>query len=506
MIRTVATYILYGFGAILLYEIIRALIAHWIKKRLYGSVRDYLSDNRIRIDRYKFMHKIVVKEDLLNNPEVHRAVIAHALENKVRIQDVQEKVEEYIEEIVPFFNLLAYYKVGDWVSRLILNFLYEVVIDSENAAKLSQIPRDSVVVVVMNHRSNVDYVLVAYMLAQQISLSYAVGEWARVWPLEHIFKSFGAYFIRRNYREKLYHRVLEKYVQLISLQGVTQGVFVEGGLSRDGLLRPAKIGILDYIIRIKNNPDFNKELVFVPAAINYDHVLEDSTLVAEWKKGKMKSGFRDNLKSLIKISFKIPYLGVVNTLRYVTGRIRRHGYASVSFGDPVFLSDFLKTQDVDIFSLERHERLARVQIFADGMLRRIGEMIPVTPMCITARALVSMEKGPVARSALVHRVEQLRREIKRRGGRIVTGKAFELSAAMHDRLESEKEERTRDLVSFEEDFLEGDESVQTVKLALDIMKKRKMVKVKKGTIQVNRGNRALLEYYSNSLTALLGEQ
>ncbi|HPB83627.1 MAG TPA: hypothetical protein PK200_16415, partial [Spirochaetota bacterium] len=183
----------------------------------------------------------------------------------------------------------------------------------------------------------------------------------------------------------------------------------------------------------------------------------------------------------------------------------RHGYASVSFGDPVFLSDFLKTQDVDIFTLERHERLARVQEFADGMLRRIGEKIPVTPMCITARALISMEKGPVARNALIQKVEQLRREIKRRGGRIVTGKAFEMSTAMHDRLESEKAERTRDLVSFEEDFLEGEESVRTVKLALDIMRKRKMVTVKKGKIQVNRGNRALLEYYSNSLTALLGE-
>jgi len=75
----------------------------------------------------------------------------------------------------------------------------------------------------MNHRSNADYVVVAYVLARGVHVSYAVGEWARAWPLEYVFKSFGAYFIRRRFREPLYHTVLERYVQLITRNGVTQG-------------------------------------------------------------------------------------------------------------------------------------------------------------------------------------------------------------------------------------------------------------------------------------------
>ena len=35
----------------------------------------------------------------------------------------------------------------------------------------------------MNHRSNMDYILAAYLAADQAALSYAVGEWARIWPL-----------------------------------------------------------------------------------------------------------------------------------------------------------------------------------------------------------------------------------------------------------------------------------------------------------------------------------
>ena len=44
----------------------------------------------------------------------------------------------------------------------------------------------------------------------------------------------------------MYHAVLERYVQLITRNGVTQGIFPEGGLTRDGKLRPPKIGLLDY--------------------------------------------------------------------------------------------------------------------------------------------------------------------------------------------------------------------------------------------------------------------
>ena len=145
-----------------------------------------------------------------------------------------------MDEIVPSFNLLAYYRLGYGVARLVLPLLYKVSVGHEPRAALNAIPRDSVVIYLMNHRSNADYVLVAYVLSGRVAVSYAVGEWARVWPLETLFKSFGSYFVRRRYPEALYHKVLERYVQLITRHGVTQGVFIEGGLTRDGGLPPAQ--------------------------------------------------------------------------------------------------------------------------------------------------------------------------------------------------------------------------------------------------------------------------
>ena len=82
-------------------------------------------------------------------------------------------------------------------ARLLLPLLYKVSVGHEPRAALNAIPRESVVIYLMNHRSNADYVLVAYVLSGRVAVSYAVGEWARVWPLETLFKSFGSYFVRR---------------------------------------------------------------------------------------------------------------------------------------------------------------------------------------------------------------------------------------------------------------------------------------------------------------------
>jgi glycerol-3-phosphate O-acyltransferase len=330
-----------------------------------------------------------------------------------------------------------------------------------------------------------------------------VGEWARVWPLEYIFKSFGAYFVRRRFREKLYHLVLEKYVQLISLQGVTQGIFLEGGLTRDGKVRPAKIGILDYIIGVQTNRRFTGELVFVPAAINYDWVLEDRTLIQEWKTGKEKSGFRDNIVSLARVMAKTPFLFVVNTFRYATGRLKHHGYASVSFGDPLTLSEFLNVQDTDIFTLERHNRLERVQELADSLLGRIASSMPVTPVSIVSTALRSCGHKGCTLEELTVQTGRLRHELRNSRSRMVLGKAFEGSIQAYSHLRSEEEERTKDLVAFEEDFLASEEARETLRVGLGILKRRRIVAVRDGVVTVNQSKLAFLEFYANSIGSLL---
>lgn len=498
MFWLIIKYIFIAISIILLYETIRLFIKENIVRRLTRSVRILIKQYDTKLDKYKFMNKFIVKQELMNDEDIHTEILVHAREHDMDILDVDDLVEEYIEEIVPFFNLLSYYKIGYAISNMFLNALYEVVIDDENAEKMHKIPRDAAVVFVMNHRSNVDYILVAFMLARNISISYAVGEWARVWPLEYIFKSFGAYFLRRQYREKLYHLVLEKYIQMISRHGVTQGIFIEGGLTRDGKFRDTKIGLLDYILKIKDDKDFKNEIVFIPVGINYDWVLEDRVLIKEWKDHKEKTGFRDNIASLIRLSVRGPVMLIFNFIRLITGKFKQHGYASVSFGDPVPVSEFLN-HNKKFFKVDRHERLALIKNFADDLLTRIGSVVPVTPVCLTAKAITMINATSFDQGELIAKIMEVCRVLKDRKRRIVIGKAFASYKQTYDHLQDEKSGRKKDLVTFEEDFLNVDEAKNICTIALDILKRRKMLRIRKNIIQLNPKYLPYLEYYSNLL-------
>jgi glycerol-3-phosphate O-acyltransferase len=264
----------------------------------------------------------------------------------------------------------------------------------------------------MNHRSNADYVVVAYVMARMVSISYAVGEWARVWPLEFVFKSFGSYFIRRRFREPLYHTVLERYVQLITRNGVTQGIFPEGGLTRDGALRPVKLGLLDYIVRTLNEPAFDRDIWLVPVGINYDRVLEDRSLIRE----RIVGGRRPSRWA--QLTTVASYLGW-NTLRLLTGQLRRYGRVAVAFGTPISVRDWLRTQPEGVLALPKAQRLPHVQQLAEFALRRIGDVIPVTPVPLAAAALLSFGGSVVPRRQVLERMDEIRDRLTEGDAKIV---------------------------------------------------------------------------------------
>jgi glycerol-3-phosphate O-acyltransferase len=379
----------------------------WFRRAVLRAVHRF----RVRLDRYKLVRRSVIRDELLLDDAVHAAIRAHCREHELPEPEARARVEAYINEIVPFFNVLSYYKLGYNLARVLINLLYRVSITYADRARLDAIPRRDVVVYLMNHRSNADYIVVAYVLAQGVSISYAVGEWARVWPLEYVFKSFGSYFIRRRYREPLYHTVLERYVQLITRNGVTQGIFLEGGLTRDGALRPAKIGLLDYLVRTLRDPGFERDIWLVPVGLNYDRVLEDRTLIRELEQGVERKSGAQRLSQVTHYTWW-------NVLRLLTGRLRRYGRVAVNFGTPLSVRAWTAGRP-GVLDLPREQRLPRMQELADTMLARIADVVPVTPVPLVAAALLSFGETAVRRADLLERVERYRVHLLDRDAKLV---------------------------------------------------------------------------------------
>ena len=213
---------------------------------------------------------------------------------------------------------------------------------------------DAAVIFVINHRSNMDYVLVTYMASTSSALSYAVGEWARVWLLQNLIRSMGAYFVRRDSREPLYRKVLSRYVHLAVAGGLTQAMFPEGGLTRDGKLRPPKLGLLSYMVSAFD-PKGPRDAVFVPVGINYDRVIEDRVQVAALM---TPEGEKPRFKFSPKVLFG--YLAHNVALRF-RGKLYRYGYACVSFGKPVSLRQYVTERGIDFRMLDETRRFAEIE-------------------------------------------------------------------------------------------------------------------------------------------------
>ena len=374
---------------------------------VYGKrhARRYQREQRIHVDRFKLKRRhAAIESEVFGSPEIVQAIENYARDNHVAIEQARRQARTYLQEIVPKFNLLAYYRVGAPIARAIMHFLYRVVVERKPIRDFTEKWKGAAVVYVINHRSNADYVLVAHMLFKFISLSYAIGEWARVWPLNHVFKWFGGYFVRRNHREPLYHAILSKFVQTITKHGVTQGIFIEGGLSRDGAFQKPKLGMLDYLVSAKRDPSFTAPLFIIPTAVNYDRVLEDRHLTEELLGREDRSTKGEKLRTTADYLFK-------NFFRSVFRRFKRYGYAIVSFGQPLSVDDFARSHPA-VLSESFESRKPEVQRLAELIMSEISRALPVTPVTLIAAAFT--RRAVLTDEHMLREIARLREELRDR--------------------------------------------------------------------------------------------
>jgi glycerol-3-phosphate O-acyltransferase len=399
----------------------------------------------------------LVVQALLADTEIRTAATERSLATGESFDRVLARVAVYAEEIVPQYSAYLYHRIAYRVARRLAKILFRVRVGYVDEALLRQVPPDASVIFVINHRSNMDYVLVAFLAAEHVALSFAVGEWARIWPLDALLRALGAFFVRRDSKDSLYRKVLERYVQCAVDHGVTQGVFPEGGLSRDGRLRPPKLGLLSYATRrfARTSP---RDLVFIPVGLNYDRVLEDRTLLGETEK---TTRLPRRLGAIAALGWAARNLG-----RYARGRLFRFGYACVNFGAPVSLRSYLGERGVDMSALSDERRHAETEELAGLLMAEIADIVPVTPVSLVAWALLSFDSAAADEASLAARVGSLVEELASLGAHLYVPR--------------------RDA----EYFLD----VGTRMLVL-----RRLATFDRGTLRVVAAERPLVNYYANSI-------
>jgi len=432
----------------------------WFLQRRVSRLIDQLNANLdFKLQPFKLSKRQALISALMVDPQILQAAEDWAASENISQARALALVRGYALEIVPSFNAYFYFKIGNWLARSVSQLIYRVRLGRIEEEQLKRINDHSSIVFVLNHRSNMDYILLSYFVSSRTAISYAVGEWARVWPLQGLIRSLGAFFVRRKQHNPLYRKVLERYVQMATEGGVTQAIFLEGKLTRNGLLNPPKLGLLDYMLR-NYDPAKNRDILFVPVGINYDRTLEDrSLLAADYNANHPKPGW---VKSL---TTAFGFLGKA-LLGRLLGTWYRFGYASVNIGGPVSLQDYLKENNLDLAKLDKDQRIPLVEALAQHLMAAVGRIVPVLPVGLVAQ--VFLQKGEAGLSLL------------------------ELKALVFAQVQDYQNRGVHI-------YLPRQDLDYAIQVGLRMLTLRHFVQEEAGLYRPNPAERPILEYYANAL-------
>ncbi len=432
----------------------------WFLRRRINRVLDEIGTRLdIEIRPFQLTKRQVLIDRLVYDPKVVEEIQNHARQHDIPLEVVQKKVVNYAREIVPSFNAYLYFRIGYWIAKKIARLLYRVRVGLIDDEQYLSIDPDSTVVFVMNHRSNMDYVLVAFLAAERTTLSYAVGEWAKIWPLQMLIRAMGAFFVRRNSGNPLYRRVLERYIHMATREGVCQAVFLEGGLSRDGRLQTPKLGLIDYMLR-RFDPATDRDVVFIPVGINYDRTLEDRSLLRIFDPDAEKRGWWFVCRTTFKFIRRSLVLMILN-------RWRRYGYACVNFGTPLSAKAYCLDQGLNLSRLSRTDRFPEIEKLCHRLMSAISEVVPVLPVSLMSTVFLEAMGTELDILDIEERINRLINELQARGAPV-----FELSRSA----------RAHDIVD-----------------AIDLMTLRRMVTASGDQFKAVSAEETIMRYYANTI-------
>lgn len=430
----------------------------YMRRRTDKALAEVSSHLRISLRPFQLTKKRIIADRLFCDKEVVSAIKEYAKDNDVSKAKAEKLAQKYIWDTVPSFNAYIYQRVSYWFARKVSWHLYRVRGHVLDAEKLMKVDPEATIVFVLNHRSNMDYILVSYLASKSAAISYAVGEWAKIWPLKSIIQSMGAFFVHRGAKNPLYRKVLGRYVHMATVEGVCQAVFLEGGLTQNGCMRPPRLGFLDYMLR-SYDIEKKRDIIFVPVGINFDRTLEDRSLI---RKLDPKAPNRSFL-FILYVTFKFM---VKNSLfRSTKERWKRFGYAGVNFGNPISLREYCREHKVAFHTSEREERFSHIEKLANSLMKEIAKVIPILPVPLIATVILEAKEGLDLLNVKIE-VDHLIKRLQKKGAPIK---------------DTEKPKES------------------TISRAINILAMRGIILLKDKKYTINESKKLLLEYYANSI-------
>ncbi len=354
-----------------------------VKKVRWALVRELTVDRHVvtgpTLKPRKFMIASVISSRTLRD-----TAQAIAREEGRPFDKVIKEAERYAQEIIADYNF-TYIEFLDWIFTWVWNNIYSgFYIDKEGLERLRKTAKHASLILLPCHRSHVDYLVLSYVcyhhnlppphIAAGVNLSF--------WPLGHIFRKAGAFFIRRSIRgQRLYAAVFSAYLRKLLKEGYVQEFFLEGTRSRTGKLLQPRLGMLGMEIDAFAEGAC-EELSLVPIAITYERVVEEASYTHE-AAGAVKR--KERLADLLK------------TPRFL---FKKYGRVYIQVAPPISVRAVFREHKVEPSEPDVELRRKIVREIGHRVSFAINDVMTVTPSSIVATVLLNHTKRGIARGEL----------------------------------------------------------------------------------------------------------
>jgi len=403
-----------------------------------------------------------MKESILTSDRLEKFMTEYSLSRKESIYKVRKEAENYLDEIAAKYHVGVIRFMSVLVGWLTNTMFDGADVNYDGLQKVKQMSQKGPLVLLPCHKSHIDYLILSYILYKNNMPCphIAAGKNLSFWPLGPIFRTGGAFFIRRTFKGAiLYSRVISEYIHKLLEEGFNIEQFLEGGRSRTGKLLMPKLGLLSILLNAyKNNAC--EDMIFVPVFIGYDRIIEEKAYLHELEGGKKEP---ENLVQVIKARKFLK---------------KRYGKIYIKFNDPISLNELLNKYETDLNDMASNEQNALCRDLGWRVVNAIDNVTVVTPHSLVACVVLNLSLNNFSNAQIRQKAETYLKYL------------YTQKAQLADTL-----------------LLNHQKAIQN---AFDIFIQRKFIEknpandndqTERILFKINTGKRPVLEYYKNNCIA-----
>jgi glycerol-3-phosphate O-acyltransferase len=314
-----------------------------------------------------------LKESILTGRRFQEFMGKYATSRDTPIHEVRKKADGYIEEIAAGYNPV-YIKIFSALVGWIIRTMFDGVTINNNALnRVKRLALKGPLILIPCHKSHIDYLILSYLLYHNnmpVPL-VAAGKNLSFWPMGPIFRSGGAFFIRRSFRGAvLYSKVFAEYVYKLLEEGHNIEQFIEGGRSRTGKLLMPKLGLLSILLNAYKSGAC-QDMIIVPIYIGYDRVLEEKSYLQELEGGQKEP---ETLK------------GVLKARKFLK---KRYGKIYIQIDDPLSMNELIAKFGTPLAEMKPKEQNILVRNLGYRIINAINRSAVVTAYGLLAGAILN---------------------------------------------------------------------------------------------------------------------